>query len=395
MDNVLMEKKVLNIDKSTWKLTKLGELLEDISRRVDNPSQSGYDRFVGLEHFVSGDIKIKNWGTTENLTSSTKAFKAGDILFARRNAYLRRASLVDFDGCCSGDAFVLRENHNKVVPGFMAFFMNSNAVWDFANENAAGTMSQRVKWRDLATYEFLLPPKDQQAQLAELLWVMDEVIEKKELLTESLQQFYNFKREELLNKTINGKQVKLGDISRLQGGATFKSTDSTDEGVKWLKIANVGFHEVKWDDESYLPIHFLQEYPEFVLNEGDIVIALTRPILGDRLKIARINGDDSGALLNQRVGRIKLNDNSILQSYLYEHMKSNSFLLAMKRELQGTDPPNISNSMYENYQITLPDLITQQKIQNILSEVQSSYLSSKAHATISKVLQKSLINQIF
>ena len=73
MDNVLIEKKVLNIDKSTWKLTKLGELLDDVSKRVDNPSHSGYDRFVGLEHFVSGDIKIKNWGTTENLTSSTKA----------------------------------------------------------------------------------------------------------------------------------------------------------------------------------------------------------------------------------------------------------------------------------------------------------------------------------
>lgn len=108
----------LKLDKSKWKLTKLGELADEISVRVDNPSKSKYDRFVGLEHFVSGDIKIKNWGTTENLVSSTKAFQKGDILFARRNAYLRRASLVEFDGCCSGDAFVFRENHDKVVPGF-------------------------------------------------------------------------------------------------------------------------------------------------------------------------------------------------------------------------------------------------------------------------------------
>jgi type I restriction enzyme S subunit len=103
MDSEFMGKKVLNIDKSNWKLTHLGNLLKDISKRVDNPKQSGYDRFVGLEHFVSGDIKIRNWGSTENLASSTKAFEAGDILFARRNAYLRRASLVDFDGR-AGDA---------------------------------------------------------------------------------------------------------------------------------------------------------------------------------------------------------------------------------------------------------------------------------------------------
>jgi type I restriction enzyme S subunit len=178
MDSVLMENKVLKLDKSNWKLTKVGALAKDISKRVDNPSESRYDRFVGLNHFVSGDIKIKNWGPTKSLTSSTKAFEAGDVLFARRNAYLRRASLVDFDGCCSGDAFVLRENHEKVVPGFLAFFMNSDALWDYANSNAAGTMSKRVKWRDLAEYEILLPPKDQQSQLAKFLWAMDEVIEK-------------------------------------------------------------------------------------------------------------------------------------------------------------------------------------------------------------------------
>ena len=103
-----MENKVLNLDKSSWVLTKLGDLANDISKRVDNPGESEYNRFVGLGNFVSGDIKIKTWETTENLASSAKAFQAGDILFARRNAYLRRASLVDFDGCCSGDAFVLR-----------------------------------------------------------------------------------------------------------------------------------------------------------------------------------------------------------------------------------------------------------------------------------------------
>ena len=128
MGNQVLEEKTLKIDKSKWKPTKLGTLAEDISVRVDKPGNSEYDRFVGLDNFVSGDIKIKSWASTENLTSSAKAFKTGDILFARRNAYLRRASLVDFNGCCSGDAFVIREKLDKVVPGFLAFLMNSNAA---------------------------------------------------------------------------------------------------------------------------------------------------------------------------------------------------------------------------------------------------------------------------
>ena len=177
MDSELIKSMSLGLNKSSWVLTKLGDLAKDISKRVENPGESEYDRFVGLGNFVSGDIRIKSWETTENLASSAKAFQKGDILFARRNAYLRRASLVDFDGCCSGDAFVLRENHDEVVPGFLAFLMNSNTLWDFANSNAAGTMSKRVKWRDLEEYEFLLPPKEQQENLAELLWSMDKLIE--------------------------------------------------------------------------------------------------------------------------------------------------------------------------------------------------------------------------
>jgi type I restriction enzyme S subunit len=77
MNNVMIEEKVLKLDKSTWLTTKLGDLAKEVSKRVDNPGESEYDRFVSLRCFVSGDIKIKRWETTENLVSSAKAFKSG------------------------------------------------------------------------------------------------------------------------------------------------------------------------------------------------------------------------------------------------------------------------------------------------------------------------------
>ncbi len=222
-----MIKKKLNLDKSKWKLTRLGDLAEEVSKRVDNPSQTGIERFVGLQHFVSGDLKIKNWGETENLTSSTKAFEKGDILFARRNAYLKRASLVEFDGVCSGDAFVLKENHKNIVPGFLAFIVNSNALWDFANSNAAGTMSKRVKWRDLAEYEFLLPPKEQQGELAELLWAMDEVIEKELGVFENTILLRDINREKLYTYGISALQ-NINPIKTKKGKSGVISTDFSE-----------------------------------------------------------------------------------------------------------------------------------------------------------------------
>ena len=270
MDSKLMINKVLNIDKSSWVLTKLGDLAKDISKRVDNPGESEYDKFVGLINFVSGDIKIKTWETTENLASSAKAFQAGDILFARRNAYLRRASLVDFDGCCSGDAFVLRENHNKVVSGFLAFLMNSNALWDYANSNAAGTMSKRVKWRDLAEYEFLLPPKDQQAQLAKLLWAIDDVIEKEEKMLEIFNNYwFSILKENFQNNTSRVPLIKLCSAPP-KYGANSPSIDFDGE-IRYLRITDIGdFGELNNDKVSAN-----EHNDKYLLTYGDFLLART------------------------------------------------------------------------------------------------------------------------
>lgn len=161
------------VDRSEWQRVVLGDVCDEISVRVDNPASSGQERFVGLEHLDSGELKVRRWGTTENLGSSMKAFWSGDTLFARRNAYLKRASQVDFDGLCSGDAIVLREKQDKMIPGFLTVLLNTHRFWEFAIANAAGTMSRRVNVNTLFRYEFDLPPLDQQQRITDILQAVD------------------------------------------------------------------------------------------------------------------------------------------------------------------------------------------------------------------------------
>lgn len=94
-----------------------------------------------------------------------KLCKQGDVLFARRNAYLKRASLTEFDAVCSGDVIVMRANEKIILPKFLILIMNTDEFWEFAISNAAGTMSKRVKWRDLATYTLELPDLKIQSQI--------------------------------------------------------------------------------------------------------------------------------------------------------------------------------------------------------------------------------------
>lgn len=398
----------LNIDKSSWTLTKLGDVASDISKRVDNPSESEYDRFVGLEHFVSGDIKIKNWGTTENLASSAKAFKAGDILFARRNAYLRRASLVDFDGCCSGDAFVLRENHDKVVPGFLAFLMNSNALWDFANSNAAGTMSKRVKWRDLANYEFLLPPKDQQAQLAELLWAMDEVIERERTL---------LKRVELYKMSF-AKDLFIGKIRLDNRSSTFKETSlglipeewSVKKVTEIAKVIRGSSPRPKGDPKYYGgPIPRLMG--EDVTRDGKYVTPKIDSLTMEGAKLSRPM--KKGTLVMICSGNVGLTcflevDCCVHDGFLafpeiapecdpdFLYYTFNSQLHRLfQNATHGGVFTNLTTDIIKRFEIVVPPRDEQNFIGKEISNQDIRIKRVKNRIFSSRSLQKSLINQVF
>lgn len=145
------------LTKSNCKEYSIGDLAIEVPDRTDNPQKSGIEKFIGLEDFESGELTIQKFSSTEKLVSAMKLCKQGDVLFARRNAYLKRASQTDFDAVCSGDVIVMRANEKTILPKFLILIMNTDEFWEFAISNAAGTMSKRVKWRDLATYTFQLP----------------------------------------------------------------------------------------------------------------------------------------------------------------------------------------------------------------------------------------------
>lgn len=156
------------LSKSNCKQYSIGDLAIEVPDRTDNPQESGIEKFIGLEDFESGELTIQKYSSTEKLVSAMKLCKQGDVLFARRNAYLKRVSLTDFDAVCSGDVIVMRANEKIVLPKFLILIMNTDEFWEFAISNAAGTMSKRVKWRDLSTYSLELPDLKIQEKILEV-----------------------------------------------------------------------------------------------------------------------------------------------------------------------------------------------------------------------------------
>ena len=209
------------------KIINLSSIANPISISVQNPSRSDYDRFIGLEHYDSGEPVITRFQGTELLTTSAKAFKANDILIARRNVYLKRAGIVFFDGITSGDSIILRlkEDTQKTIGysredliRYIPFMLNSEHFWIYANKHADGMNSKRISKDTLLEYEFELPSIDEMRDISDKLWAAYRLKEayKKLLVTtdemvksQFIEMFENVesycKLEDLISDTFPGE----------------------------------------------------------------------------------------------------------------------------------------------------------------------------------------------
>ena len=199
---------------------KMSDVAVEVNDRENNPANSQYERFVGLEHYVSGEVIIRNYGSTQNLESTMKIFQSGDVLVARRNVYLKRAATVDFDGLTSGDSIVLRAK-NPVIGRILPFVLNTDAFWDFADQYSDGTMSKRLSPKTLMTYEFDLPNEDELESFADLLWAANDARESYQELLRQTDELVKSQFIELFGDPVtNSKKLptmklsKLGELNR-------------------------------------------------------------------------------------------------------------------------------------------------------------------------------------
>jgi len=220
-----------------------------------------------------------------------------------------------------------------------------------------------------------------------------------------LPQFATYTEGAIQGKSKGTKNSELGKIPEdwdvapareaieFFGGYGFSSRLSSESGVKWLKIANVGLNEVKWDADSYLPENLLNSFKSYSLKDNDVVMALTRPLLGDKLKIAKITNADLPALLNQRVAKLIAKRSNCL-NYIFYVVQRAEFIAQMNLAMAGTDPPNIGTTALGSINIVLPPAEEQAAIATILSDMDNEIQTLEQRLTKTRQIKQGMMQQL-
>jgi type I restriction enzyme S subunit len=173
-----------------WEVRRFGELAVPRNQRVD-PRKTGVQKFcIELEHIEQGSGRLIGSGSSGEESSLKSVFQAGDVLFGKLRAYLRKYWLADRAGVCSTEIWVLVANRSLISPEFLFQFVTGSKFIDVAS-TAYGTHMPRSDWNVVKNYEVAVPKPSEQTAISEVLANMDAelaALEQRREKTRSLKQ---------------------------------------------------------------------------------------------------------------------------------------------------------------------------------------------------------------
>ncbi len=184
-------------------------------------------------------------------------------------------------------------------------------------------------------------------------------------------------------------EIKLGQIVKLQGGNSFKSSDFKEKGIPIVRISNIQNNIV--DLSSAVYFEESKHFENFLISNGDILLAMSGATTG---KIGRYRYPFK-SYLNQRVGKFQIIKNSLIDSDFLNHLvHSNIFTKNTMIDAIGGAQPNISSTQVEGVFYSIPPLPEQKKIASILTSVDEVIENTQKQIDKLQDLKKATMNEL-
>lgn len=367
-----------------WTLHRFDQMAENINERVLPADAEGLP-YVGLEHLDSESLKIRRWGSPDEVEAQKLRFYTGDIIFGKRRYYQKKLAVADFDGICSAHAMVLRAKTDTIVPEFLPFFMKTEMFFERAMAISVGSLSPTINWTALARQEFPLPPLDEQRRIAEILWAVEEAInyfeECRQLASTAKNRLFN----KLLIETVSDNQVQLADVCIIQNG----QVDPTQEPYR--SMIHIAPDDIESDTGRILEQNTAAEdgvaSGNYYFSQDAILYSKIRPNLR---KVAPV---DFEGVCSADVYPIYAKPN-IQRDFLYLLLLSPKFTsYATVRSIRSAIP-KINREDLLKYSFDLPSITNQEKIVDSISVFENNIRTIVHHIQRLKELKQKCLGEL-
>ena len=187
---------------------------------------------------------------------------------------------------------------------------------------------------------------------------------------------------------------RLGEVCDVLAGYAFKGNGFSATGVPICGGLIIAPDRIKWEECRHWPsVNGLEAY---LLDAGDVVVALDRPWISEGFKVGMIDHDDCPCLLIQRTARLRAGK-QIDNKYLLLMLRDERF-----REhctTSGTTVPHISHKDIESYTIPFLSLSAQREVVARLdsAKARAEKLEGKARegVAVCEAMRKAILKEAF
>ena len=370
---------------------KFGDLVYNITEKA-SPVAGDEQFYIGLEHLDSGSLRVTRWGSKVALTGDKLKMKKGDILFGRRNTYLRRVAIAPHDGLFSAHGMIFRAKTEHIDADYLLFFIASDVFMDEAIRISVGSLSPTVNWKELKELEFAIPDMETQKETVQLLVAANNLkVKYEELLTrtdELVKSQFIEMFGVLESNTKNYPIRNLSDIAAFWNGLTYKPADATQDGTGTLVLrsSNIQNGTLAFDDNVHVNCPIKEK---LFVQDNDILMCSrngSAALVGKTALIKNLQEPMTfGAFM------------MIIRSDYYAFLKTFFEMSAFRSQIStGTSTINqITGNMLKQVKIPVPDMDTVRSFERFVEQSdKSKFELKKAIENIDK-LMKSLMQQDF
>lgn len=385
-----------------WTTPAVGEVFDFLKTTSFSRNQLNYEERNKLFYLHYGDIhstylrpildfenenRVPRLNEDLELPKSVQFLKNGDLVVADASEDYegvgQAVELFNLNGnkAISGlHTFALRDKANLTVEGFRAYIFKNLAVKKELKKIATGSNVYGVSKGNLQKFKIVLPTREEQQKIAQILSTCDIAITKQEKLIKQKQQL----KKGLMQKLLTGEKrfPKFNDEwEELKIGEAFKIVAGKD-----LQKSN--FSLVK-SDETFYPLYSnslsnkgLYGYYNYYQFEGDKITVTARGSLGKATpQYERFNA----------MGRLLVLSAKFELSIKFVSEYINNIL---KIFVESTGVPQLTAPQFSSYKIKLPRIDEQKKIALVLTAADKEIEKLQKQLVQLKKQKQGLVQQL-
>lgn len=364
----------------SWPLVKI----EDVFDVARGGSPRPIDDFItddpnGINWIMIGDTqeggkyieKTAKKIRPEGMRKSRKV-KEGDFLLTNSMSF-GRPYILKTSGCIHDGWLVLSPKSDQISTDYFYYYLGSQEIKNKLSSKAAGAVVKNLNKDIVKGLEIPLPPLTEQKLIAAILDKADAIRRKRQQAIQLADEFLRAVFLDMFGDPVTNpkgfKKVPITDLADVITGFAFKSNEyvsDSPEAVRLCRGANTLTGYFDWSDTAFWPKNKLEKLDSYLIQAGDIILAMDRPWISSGLKVCVFPQNQRETYLVQRVARLRPHRGAYTD-YIYSCIKSQAF----EKHCCPTETtvPHISPIELKNYEVLLPNAELIDKYHLVVSNI--------------------------